>query len=114
MNAKRAIFFLGTTLSIFAAFSARAADFTWDAPPGCPDRDALRWRIEDALGTSLAQAAPLNFTAKVQEKSASHWVVALDATRDSNQGNVQHRTAGHKLRRIGADRERGDCPGTRG
>jgi hypothetical protein len=43
------------------------------------------------LGTSLAQAAPLNFTAKVQEKSASHWVVALDATRDSNQGNVQHR-----------------------
>ena len=91
MKSTPAILFFGATLCTFAAFSASAADFTWDAPSGCPDRDALRWRIEEALGTSLAQAAPLNFTAKVEENSATRWVVTLDATSDANQGDVQHR-----------------------
>src|ERR1700690_3276828 len=62
-----------------------AAQFSWDAPTGCPDRDALRWRIEEALGTSLVQAAPLHFSAKVTEMSAKHWVVVLDVTSDGSE-----------------------------
>lgn len=86
-----AIFLLGTLLGVFATCAARAAELTWDAPSGCPDRDALRWRVEEALGTTLEKAAPLNFSAKVREKSATRWVVALDVASDPNQAEAQHR-----------------------
>jgi hypothetical protein len=58
--------------------AAHAATFVWDAPKGCPDRDVIRWRVEDALGTKLENAAPLSFTAKVEHSSANSWVVVLD------------------------------------
>ena len=74
-----------------AAASARAADLDWDAPAGCPDRDALRWRIEEALGTTLAHAAPLHFSAKVEKKSVERWLVELDVTSDSSETEAQHR-----------------------
>ena len=78
-------------LAVAAAASARAAELTWDAPAGCPDREALRWRIEEALGMTLGQAAPLNFSGKVEQKSVNRWVVGLDVTSDSNQTEAQHR-----------------------
>ena len=77
--------------AVAASSSAFAAELSWEAPASCPDRDALRWRIEEALGTSLANGAPLSFSARVEEKSAKRWVVALDVTSDSNQADVQHR-----------------------
>jgi hypothetical protein len=82
---------LGVALGTFVASAASAAEFDWNAPSGCPDRDALRWRIEEALGTTLAKAAPLKFSASVQEKSTKRWVVTLDVASDSNQTAVQHR-----------------------
>jgi hypothetical protein len=71
--------------------SATAAEFSWDAPAGCPERDALRWRIEEALGTKLEQAATLRFTAKVEQKSSKRWAVALDVANDSSSSEPQHR-----------------------
>jgi len=82
---------LTAALAILANSSSQAAEFTWDAPEGCPDRDALRWRIEEALGTTLANAAPLIFSAKVEGKLPKHWVVALDASGSANPTEVQHR-----------------------
>ncbi len=70
---------------LFVTSQSQAAQFNWDAPVGCPDRDALRWRIEEALGTPLVQAAPLRFSAKVTEKSAKRWVVVLDVTSDESE-----------------------------
>ena len=78
-------------LATAAAASARAADLTWKAPAGCPESDALRWRVEEALGTTLAEAAPLHFSAKVEQKTAKRWVVGLDVTSDSSENEAQHR-----------------------
>jgi len=50
---------------LFLAGTARAATFVWEAPAGCPERDAVRWRVGESLGTKLANAAPLSFVAKV-------------------------------------------------
>jgi hypothetical protein len=82
---------LAAALAFFANSSALAAEFTWNAPRGCPDRDALRWRIEEALGTTLANAAPLVFSAKVEENPPRHWEVALDVSSSANQTEPQHR-----------------------
>ena len=65
-------------LVLFLSTAAHAATFVWDAPKGCPDRDAIRWRVEDALGTKLENAAPLSFAAKIEHNSANKWVVVLD------------------------------------
>ena len=66
----------GLLLSL--ADTARAATFVWEAPAGCPERDAGRWRVEEALGTKLENAAPLSFVAKVGPSSPNRWVVRLD------------------------------------
>ena len=60
--------------------TARGATFEWHAPAGCPERDAIRWRVEEALGTSLDHAAPLLFVAHVEQKSKDNWVVTLDVS----------------------------------
>ena len=66
----------GLLLSL--AGTARGATFVWEAPAGCTERDAIRWRVEEALGTKLENAAPLRFVAKVGRSSADRWVVKLD------------------------------------
>jgi len=66
----------GLLLSL--AGTASAATFVWEAPAGCPERDAVRWRVEEALGTKLENAAPLSFVAKVGRNSANRWFVKLD------------------------------------
>jgi hypothetical protein len=68
-----------------------AAELTWDAPPGCPDLDALRWKIEQSLGTTLEQAAPLRFSAKVEAKSSRRWVVILDVANTTKPDEPQRR-----------------------
>lgn len=72
-------------------FSALAAELVWEAPEGCPDRDAIRWRVEDALGVSLDKAAPLRFSAKVVQKRNKRWSVAIDVASESGDSNPQRR-----------------------
>jgi hypothetical protein len=89
--------------------TAQAATFVWEAPDGCPERDAVRWRVEEALGNKLENAAPFGVVAQVGRSSANRWFVKLDvapipielgpaATAGSRQGgsnniqSAQHRT----------------------
>jgi hypothetical protein len=65
---------------------AWAAEITWDAPAGCPERDAVRWRVEEALGMPLSRAAALKFAAKIEQRSQCHAATPrqfqLDCTQD--------------------------------
>ncbi len=79
-------------LLLLLVLPARAAQLTWNAPAGCPDRDAIRWRVEEALGTTLEKAADLNFTAKAERHSENQWLVRLAVQNEANSGNAQQRT----------------------
>ena len=68
-----------------------AAELLWQAPADCPDRDALRWRIEDALGIPLANAAPLRFTARAAQVTGGRYRVVLDVASESGPSEPQRR-----------------------
>jgi hypothetical protein len=47
------------------AGSAESATLDWSAPDGCPSREAIEARLTEAIGSPLAQATPLRFTARL-------------------------------------------------
>ena len=63
--------------------TARAAELDWNAPASCPTRDTLELHLRDSLGTPLAEAAALRFSAKVTQLSRGTfrldlWVVGSE------------------------------------
>lgn len=83
--------FLVATGLATATSHVHAAEISWDAPAGCPDREALRWQIEQSLGTKLEEAAPLRFAAKLQVNASKRWVVILDVLGESRAKAPQRR-----------------------
>lgn len=53
-------------MGMVATRGAFAAELSWQAAPGCPQRDEVVFRIERALGGALDAAPPLHFDVTVQ------------------------------------------------
>ena len=83
--------FLSVSAEVLFEGPVLAAQLTWEAPAGCPDRDAVRWRVEDAIGVPLEKAAALSFAAKVEQRVNKRWRVVLDVTSESDASEPQHR-----------------------
>src|SRR5437868_4956406 len=63
------------------AITARAApvalDLEWRAPPGCPDKSAVRKYVEEMLGTGEPATSVLSARGAVARTSTDRWTADL-------------------------------------
>jgi hypothetical protein len=70
---------MAVSLACSMAARAGAAELAWSAPPGCPEHAEVVFRIERALGGSLAEAPPLHLRVGVQRARGGAFTASLDA-----------------------------------
>jgi hypothetical protein len=87
------------------AHRAEAAELTYQAPPGCPDREELSFRIARALGEPLEEAPPMRFDVAVRAVAGGFSATLRVETADHAAGGAPEATSGLKERSLEAQ----DC-----
>lgn len=65
------------TFSAVVAAAAPALDLEWQAPPGCPDRDAIRRYVEEMLGHAEPATSSLSARGGVSRIAVDRWSADL-------------------------------------